>query len=146
MSEFDHDKAQLISDLKSSRDELLEVVSGLTPADFGQARRGSWTVARILEHVLHSERLYTQLISAFSGESVALPEVVTIAEADSAAPALDASRSTFLSAVDGVREDDFYRLQTIGHEEYSVLSILENNAAHDREHAEQIRKTIGAVR
>jgi hypothetical protein len=27
----------------------------------------------------------------------------------------------------------------IGHEEYSVLSVLENAASHDREHARQIR-------
>ena len=46
------------------------------------------------------------------------------------------------TAIDHVKEEDFYRLQTIGHEEYSVLSILENVASHDREHAEQIRKTL----
>jgi hypothetical protein len=41
-----------------------------------------------------------------------------------------------------VKKEDFYRLQAIGHEEYSVLSILENVASHDREHADQIRRTI----
>lgn len=143
MNEFDEDKTQLISDLDGSRTELLQVVSGLTPADLEQARRGSWTVARVLEHVLHSESLYTQLISVFSGKPAMPPQGGTLAEASSAVAALDASREAFLSAVDAVQEADFYRLQTIGHEEYSVLSILENNAAHDREHAEQVRKTVG---
>lgn len=57
--------------------------------------------------------------------------------------ALEGTRNAVLEGVDHVKEEDFYRLQSIGHEEYSVLSILENVAAHDREHAEQIRKTIG---
>ena len=60
----------------------------------------------------------------------------------SALAALEATRKVLLDGVGHVKEEDFYRLQTIGHDEYSVLSILENDAAHDREHAEQIRKTL----
>jgi len=142
MSSFDSDKRELVDDLARSRAELVAVVEALRREDFELARRGSWTVARILEHVRHSERLYTQLISVFSSKPVTPPETGELADAGAALSALSASRDAFLKAVAEVDEDDFYRLQTIGHEEYSVLSILENNAAHDREHAQQIRKTV----
>lgn len=142
MSDFEEDKTQLFAELTESRAGLLAIVESLSSGDFQQARRGSWTVARILEHVLHSERLYTQLVSAFTGKSATLPDAREAAEADAAISALNSSRAAFLSAISDVDEDDFYRLQTIGHEEYSVLSILENNAAHDREHAAQISKTL----
>jgi hypothetical protein len=92
--------------------------------------------------VLHSERLYTQLTSTFSGKPSSVKDAEGFANGPAAVAVLGTSRHAFLDAVGEVREDDFYRLQTIGHEEYSVLSILENNAAHDREHAEQLRKTV----
>ena len=142
MSDFDTERASLIKDLAESRSRLVGVVEQLKPEEFEQARRGSWTVSKILDHVLHSERLYTQLISVFSGKPGSVPEATKFGNAAGAKSALDNSREAFLSAVDEVKEDDFFRLQTIGHEEYSVLSILENNASHDREHAEQIRKTL----
>ena len=44
--------------------------------------------------------------------------------------------------MDPMASEKFYELRKVGHEEYSVLSILENVANHDREHAEQIRKTL----
>jgi uncharacterized damage-inducible protein DinB len=144
VSDFDTERAALIKDLGESRSHLVAVVEQLKPDRFEQARRGSWTVSKILDHVLHSERLYTQLISVFSGKPTAVPEAAKFDSAADAKSALDISRSAFLSAVEEVKEDDFFRLQTVGHEEYSVLSILENNAAHDREHAEQIRKTLDA--
>jgi uncharacterized damage-inducible protein DinB len=142
MSDFDTERAALIDDLAESRAHLVGIVEQLKPDDFEQARRGSWAVSKVLDHVLHSERLYTQLISVFSGKPASLPEAAKFDSAADAKSALDGSRDAFLNAVEEVKEDDFFRLQTIGHEEYSVLSILENNAAHDREHAEQIRKTL----
>jgi hypothetical protein len=57
---------------------------------------------------------------------------------------LETTRKAVLDGVGHVKEADFYRLQSIGHEEYSVLSILENVASHDREHAEQIQKTLAS--
>lgn len=142
MSDFDADKKQLLEDLAKSRAELLAAVETLRPQDLVRARRGSWSIARILEHILHSERLYTQLTSTFSGRPSSVKDPDEFTSGAAAAVALGTSRQAFLDAVGDVREDDFYRLQTIGHEEYSVLSILENNAAHDREHAEQLRKTV----
>ena len=142
MGDFDSERAPLLKDLAESRAALVRVIERLKAADFEQARRGSWSVSRILEHVLHSEKLYTQLISVFNGVPANVREATQFGSAADAKSALNSSREAFLSAAQEVTEDDFFRLEKIGHEEYSVLSILENNAAHDREHAEQIRRTI----
>src|SRR5262249_30665931 len=139
---YDRDKTELLADLTRSREMLLSVVEQLGPQDFERARRGSWPISKILDHVLHSERLYTQLISTFSRKPAVVIDAGGFTTASEAALALRHSRDAFLVAVDKVTEKDFYQLQKIGHEEYSVLSILENNASHDREHAEQIGKTF----
>jgi hypothetical protein len=144
VSDFETDKEELLSELTQSRSVLISVVEKLQPENFGQARKGSWAISKILDHVLHSERLYTQLVSTFSGKPATVGEAGEVTTAGEAGSALSKSRAAFLDAVEGVTEEDFYRLQTIGHEEYSILSILENNAAHDREHAEQIRKTFAS--
>ena len=57
---------------------------------------------------------------------------------------LQDGRKALLKALDALDDDPlayetFYTLKQMGHEEYSVLSVLENVANHDREHAEQIR-------
>jgi len=143
MSEFDSDMGALVSDLQKSRAKLNDVVAGLSPDDLSSARRGSWPVSKILDHVVHSERLYAQLISVFSGVGTSVDPSGTPSTSAEALAALEATRIAVLDGAGHVKEEDFYRLQTIGHEEYSVLSILENVASHDREHAEQIRKTIG---
>ncbi|MEX0684219.1 MAG: DinB family protein [Dehalococcoidia bacterium] len=142
MTDFNSDKAELLNEMQQSRVQLNKVVGKLSADDLSSARRGSWPVSKILDHVLHSERLYAQLISVFSGVgTTAEPSANPSTSADALA-ALEATRKAVLAGVGHVKEDDFYRLQSIGHEEYSVLSILENVAAHDREHAEQIHKTI----
>jgi hypothetical protein len=33
----------------------------------------------------------------------------------------------------------------VGHEEYSILSVLENVSNHDREHAEQVKTILAAT-
>jgi hypothetical protein len=88
--------------------------------------------------------LYTQLISMFTGEPVG-PAGADPPTLDAIASSLETSRQALLAAVFQVRSEDFYRLQIIGHEEYSVLSILENVANHEREHAEQIMKTLASA-
>jgi len=143
MSEFDSEKDALLSDLQASRAKLHDVVAGLSSDDLSSARRGSWPVSKILDHVVHSERLYAQLISVFSGVGTSVEPSGTPSSSAEALAALEVTRKAVLDGIGYVKEEDFYRLQTIGHEEYSVLSILENVASHDREHAEQIRKTIG---
>ena len=142
MSDFSSDKADLLNEMHTARVQLNEVVGRLSAGDFSSARRGSWPVSKILDHVLHSERLYAQLISVFSGVGTSVEPDGSPATSAEALTALVATRKAVLDGVDHVKEEDFYRLQTIGHEEYSVLSILENVASHDREHADQIQKTI----
>jgi hypothetical protein len=39
---------------------------------------------------------------------------------------------------DGVDDETLYRLAPLGANEYSVLSVLENDADHDHEHVAQI--------
>jgi hypothetical protein len=142
ISDFDNDKAQLLSELQAGRAHLNEVVGRLSTDDLSSARRGSWPVSKILDHVLHSERLYAQLISVFSGVGASIEPTASPSTSVEALTALEATRKAVLDGVGHVKEAAFYRLQTIGHEEYSVLSILENVASHDREHAEQIQKTL----
>jgi hypothetical protein len=69
----------------------------------------------------------------------ALEAPSTIADAISR---LAESRRTLAGTVDGVGEDVFYELRPVGHEEYSVLSVLENVVSHDAEHEHQIRRLI----
>ena len=57
---------------------------------------------------------------------------------------LAASHRGLLAALDGVDEASFYRLRSVGHEEYSILSVLENETNHDREHAEQVQAILSA--
>jgi hypothetical protein len=47
-----------------------------------------------------------------------------------------------LAAVEGVDEDTFYEIRSLGPDQYSVVSVLENVASHDHEHVEQIEKTM----
>jgi len=145
MSEFESDKAGLLTELEEARAHLNDVVGKLSASDLTSARRGSWPVSKILDHVLHSERLYAQLISVFSGVGTSGEPNGTPATSAEALAALEATRKAVLDGVGHVKEADFYRLQSVGHEEYSVLSILENVSSHDREHAEQIRKTVAGL-
>ena len=131
-------------DIDEARVDLLGVVGRLDANDMESVRRGSWPVSRILIHVIDSERIYTQLISVFNGKPAVTAETGELDGPEAVKSSLGATRACLLEAISGVEEKDFYRLQTMGHEEYSVLSILENVASHDHEHAEQIRKTLGA--
>ena len=74
------------------------------------------------------------------GEAVTVPPA-TVADAISA---LEHSRTALLEAVEGVDEETFYKLRVVGHEEYSIISLLENVALHDKEHGPQIQDIIGA--
>jgi uncharacterized damage-inducible protein DinB len=145
-SEFDQDLTKVRDDMQSARSELLAAVQPLSDADFTRARRGGWAIARVLEHVIDSEWLYGRLALHLRGREAA-------GEIESGAPAnaadaerrLASSRQALLAAVDGVDEETFYRLQKMGHEEYSVVSILENAAMHDHEHATQVGEILSAT-
>ena len=143
--EFDRDLATARDSLASAREGLLAVVVALAEDDLGRARRGGWSVRKVLEHVIQSEWLYSRLATHLWGDTPPEePEPAAFASVAEAAEQLDAVRAALLAAIDGVDEESFYRLQTVGHEEYSVLSLLENVALHDREHAPQVQEILAA--
>jgi uncharacterized damage-inducible protein DinB len=141
---FERDIHQLREDLTGARDDLERLVSGLTKSDLTRSRRGGWTVARVLQHVLESERAYARVATRILG--ALLPDSATdmssIITAEAIAEMLRVSREALWAAVEGADEESFYRLERVGHEEYSIASLLENVASHDREHAIQIRRIL----
>jgi uncharacterized protein (TIGR03083 family) len=142
-SEFATDMSVVRARMDEARAALLATVSSLSDADLERGRRGGWTVRRVLEHVIWSESLYARLLRHLRGEPVEgeMPPCTPESVADARAR-LEASRAALLEALDGVDEETFYRLQTVGHEEYSVLSLLENTAMHDDEHTAQVREIV----
>ncbi len=145
-SDFRSDLEAATSEINAARSTLVSGVQRLSGADLERARRGGWAVRRVLEHVIQSEHLYVTLIAALRGLPVAEQPAVSCAgrRADEILRLLDSSRSALLSALDGVDEESFYTIKRFGHEEYSVLSVLENLANHDREHAGQIAAIISS--
>ena len=140
-TEFEGDMAAACGQLDEARRALIDAVSSMSDGDLEKGRRGGWTVRRVLEHVIWSESLYGRLLRHLRGERVEgeIPPCTPESVADARAR-LEASRAALLGALEGVDEESFYKLQTIGHEEYSVLSLLENTAMHDNEHAAQVRE------
>ncbi|MCH8026356.1 MAG: DinB family protein [Chloroflexi bacterium] len=144
--EFDRDLSVVRDSLTSAREGLLAVVRALAEDDLGRARRGGWSVRKVLEHVIHSEWLYSRLATHLRGDSPPEePELAAFASVAEAIRQLDTVRAALLAAIDGIDEESFYQLQTVGHEEYSVLSLLENVALHDREHGPQVREILAAT-
>ncbi len=141
--EFERDMRECLKELDSARRELLEVVGLLTVDDLDKTRRGEWSVRRILEHVIYSEQAYARIVAFLRGQQ-GPGDIPESSPADTAA-ALDklaGSRSALLASLDGVDEETFYRIGKVGHEEYSVISLLENESNHEREHASHVRKTV----
>ena len=145
-SSFQSDLDALLAETNASRAELVSVLQAVSDADLDRGRRGGWPVRRVLEHVIQSEHLYATLVSHLRGLPVEPHGPVTCEgqPADQIICELDSSRHALLSALDSVDEDAFYRLGRIGHEEYSVMSVLENVANHDREHAAQVASILAA--
>ena len=144
-SEFERDLHEQSAALDAARADLIDTVSALADGDLERGRRGGWTVQRVLEHVIWSEHLYARLMLHLRGRSAEgeIGEHTPSSVAD-ALERLAAPRAALLAALDGVDEESFYRMQRIGHEEYSVISILENAVSHDREHTTQVREILAA--
>ena len=139
------DLAAALRELDGARQELQAILDRLAEHDLDRARRGGWPVRRVVQHLIQSEWHYVRLIRHLRGLPPT-PAPDPLGPPGSVADAvreLTASRQALLGALDGVDEASFYRLGTVGREEYSVLSVLENVAHHDREHAQQLRD-IGA--
>ncbi len=72
-NEFESDLRELKGELSTSRAELLGVIESLGDSDLDRARRGGWTIARVLEHIIQSESMYTAAIAAVVGDSASSP-------------------------------------------------------------------------
>ena len=134
-------------DLELARQELVRAVEAVPDDLFGAAPRGEWSVDAMLRHVVKSEHLYASGIDLLRGRAAAAPlaERGRLESGDKAMPALAVARKRFLTALEGVTEDEFYEMKQLGFNEESIKSILENVAMHDREHAHQIAKTVTEV-
>ena len=145
--EFDRDLSKAREDTSQARDGLLAVLRDLKDEDLDKERRGGWSVRKVLEHAIHSEVLYGRLARHLRELPQPEDEAVTVPPATvaSAISALENSRAALETAIDGVDEETFYTLRVVGHEEYSILSLLENVALHDREHAPQIQDIVSSV-
>jgi hypothetical protein len=150
MSEFETDLQGVLADLDNARSGLIAVVEALGFDDMGRGRRGGWTVRDILLHVIGGENHYTDGIRSLrnkpGGRSTQSTPVV-IESSHDAVRMLEESRSALLTEIEGIDEDTFYTLKRLLNEEghgqtYSVLSVLENIARHDREHASQVREIL----
>lgn len=116
----------------------------LGDADLDKGSRGGWTVRKVLEHTIQSEWFYAAGVDALRDRSPRRPGSGDI-EVDSVSGALaslDKSRAALLDALKGVEEGVFYTVGTVLHQEYSILSILENVEAHDDEHGGQIERIV----
>jgi uncharacterized damage-inducible protein DinB len=143
--DFEQDVQHCRNELNAAREELLAVVRSLQDHHLERGRRGGWDVRRVLEHVIYSEFMYARIVQHLRGLPVDQGPVDAVpASAADAVDKLAASRTALTEALGGVDEETFYRIGRLGHEEYSVLSLLENEINHEREHAAQIMATVAA--
>lgn len=144
MDEFERDLTESTNAIHTSRAALLDRVRALSDSDLGRTRRGGWSVREALHHVIDSEIAYARVIAHLRSLPVQIPDA---APADTGSPAaviaaLERYRQALVAALDGVDEATFYDMRSLGREQYSVLSVLENVAMHDHEHLEQIERTV----
>jgi uncharacterized damage-inducible protein DinB len=146
VSEFAQDLGDNRAAIADARDALLDELRGLNDGDLTRARRGGWSVQQVLRHVIDAEVAYTRVIAHLRGASLTVPDTTPddVTTMRAAIDALERYRGMLTAAVDGVSEDVFYEMRTLGRDEYSVLSVLENVANHDHEHLQQIRQIVSA--
>jgi hypothetical protein len=135
------DLAGVLETMRDNRAKLLATVESLSPADMDRARPGGWSIGRVLHHIIESEAAYVKLVAHLRGAPA--PDVPAAAMPNGGADAasqLAQTRTALLSMAEGVDDDTLYRLVGAGTNEYSVLSVLENDADHDHEHLAQITR------
>lgn len=151
LAEFEAELSRAIADLEAARDDLMSLVNSLQAGDLDKARRGGWSVRAILLHVIEGERHYAAGIRSMRGhrqEQQGGAARRLLRSPEDARMMLGEARGALVASVEGVDEETFYALKTLRTQEqeygqdYSVLSVLENVAMHDREHAAQIRSTL----
>ena len=138
----------LVTTLKvmvANRKDLVAAIERLSADDMGKARPGGWSVGRVLQHVIDSEVAYVKLVAHLRG--VTATEIATTIPNDGrdAVAQLINTREALVKIADGVDDETLYRLAPLGANEYSVLSVLENDADHDHEHAAQIARLVSTT-
>ena len=128
----------ILGDMARARQHLLATLRRVTSEEMQRARAGGWSVERVAQHLVESDSSYLKVLAHQCGKQA--PDLTDEPPADGAhvAAMLDARREAMLSVIEGIDDETLYRLQRFGQEEYSPLSVLENIAAHDHEHAGQI--------
>jgi hypothetical protein len=128
--------------MESNRGDLLAAIQGLTVEDMARDRPGSWSAGRVLQHVIDSEVAYVKLLAHLRGKQA--PELSAEAPHDGAdaVSQLQRTRAALVEMTDGVDDETLYRLTALGANDYSVLSVLENDADHDHEHLLQIERLV----
>ncbi len=146
-TEFERDLAETLVAATAARGALLGRLRTLTDDDLLRTRRGGWSVQEALRHVIEAEVSYTRVIVHLRGLAVQIPDAVPgdVASVAAVIAALERYRAELTSAVAGVEETTFYDVRALGREQYSVMSVLENVADHDHEHAGQIDRIIAAT-
>lgn len=129
-------------EMSAARRQLLALVTRMDAEDMRRSRPGGWTAGRVLHHLIESERIYGRLLAHL--RSLPQPDLAAEEPRDGAdaAAALTDARAAIEALTNDIDADTLYALRRFGHEEYSALSILENIAAHDRDHLAQLRELV----
>ncbi len=147
MSTFEADLDVALRDLTDARADLVSTVERLSSPDLDRARRGGWPISRVIEHAIEHDYMMAMGASAVRGQPVGPRGEMSCdgQPVDEIICRMESGRVALLASVKDVTEEQFYLLLKLGHEEFSVLSILENAAHHDREHADQIRSILAGA-
>jgi hypothetical protein len=146
MTTFEADLNSALVDMSDARAELVSAVRPLTPSDLERARRGGWPVHRVIEHAIEHDYMMAMVASAIRGQPAGPRGEMSCERqaVDEIVCRMETGRTNLLASVKDVSEEEFYRMLKLGHEEFSVISVLENAASHDREHAGQIRSILAS--
>ncbi len=145
-TEFERDLAENLDAAARARAALLKRLRLLSDEDLLRTRRGGWSMQEVLRHVIEAEVSYTRVLGFLRGITVQIPDATPddVASIPAVIAALKRHRKELESAVDGVDEATFYEVRALGKDQYSVMSVLENVADHDHEHAGQIERIMAA--
>ncbi len=146
MSEFERDLAENTAAIATSRTLLLDGLRPLTAEDLRRGRRGGWSIQEVLRHLIDAEVAYAKVLGFLRARPIEVANASDddVASASAAVAALQRTRTQLVALLDGVDEATFYDMRSMGTNQYSVMSVLENVADHDHEHLVQITKTLAS--
>ena len=145
-TEFERDLTEACAAVDDARADLAGLAEVITDADLERARRGEWTVAGVLGHLVASAGHSAGLVASLRGRAPETSDsgggsVTSVADA---LGQMAAARASIRDALDGIGEDEFYELQDGGFQTYSLRSAALDIALHDRQHLEQIREILAS--